>query len=418
MPIINQVVKGGGTTPTGTKSITANGVYDVTDFASADVQVPTTAPAYYIEKAINANGKLIGAGVLMNLSGINSIGAYALNCAYRGVSFPTSTVVNFSSLTTINENEACLDAFRGTNITAVNMPQLTTIDGEMSCKQMFYDCKSLTTVSLPSLTSIINSVKSNMCISMFSGCDNLTDINLSSLQTLKANQACQTMFINAKNLVSVSLPSLIEVSSQKACDRMFEGCIRLTTADLSSLTIAKAWSPLSSMFNGCKLLTNVNLSSLAVIQGSYTLSSMFSGCVALTTISFPSINPQTFNTDKSHFNSMFYNCAALTEIHFPSNVQAQISALNNYNDKWGAANATILFDLPATNTLTGADTQTYTRNPKYDTGTALAWKVGAYGTTNLTPAYYTSGLTDPSVSDAIYSDAACTQSVTTITAIS
>ena len=85
--------------------------------------------------------------------------------------------------------------------------------------------------------------------------------------------------------------------------------------------------------------------------------------------------------------------------------------------KFNALNTTVLFDLPATYTLTGADSVTYTRNPKYDTATALAWKVGAYGTTNFTPAYYTSGTTDPVVSDTIYSDAACTTAVTTISAI-
>jgi hypothetical protein len=114
-------------------------------------------------------------------------------------------------------------------------------------------------------------------------------------------------------------------------------------------------------------------------------------------------------------------CGSITNItlHFPSNTQAKVETLSGYSTTapFGATSGTVLFDLPATNTLSGADSNTYSRNPKYDTATSLAWKVGAYGTTNFTPAYYTSGTTDPSASDAIYSDAACTQSVTTITAI-
>jgi hypothetical protein len=97
-------------------------------------------------------------------------------------------------------------------------------------------------------------------------------------------------------------------------------------------------------------------------------------------------------------------------------VQAKIETLSTYPN-FGGTNTTVLFDLPATNTLTGADTNTYSRNPKYDTATALAWKVGAYGTTNFDPAYYTSGTTDPTVGTTIYSDSACTTAVTTISSI-
>ena len=80
-----------------------------------------------------------------------------------------------------------------------------------------------------------------------------------------------------------------------------------------------------------------------------------------------------------------------------------------------ALNTTVLFDLVTS--LTGADGNTYTRQEKDSTSTATAW---VYNDT----LYYTSGVSDnangvnePSVSDAIYSDAACQNSITTITAI-
>jgi hypothetical protein len=145
---------------------------------------------------------------------------------------------------------------------------------------------------------------------------------------------------------------------------------------------------------------------------------MFYGCTNLASLSFPSITPNSFGSRTNQFGGLCFGISGIA-IHFPSNTQAKIETLQGYSATapFGANSGTVLFDLPATNTLTGADTVTYTRNPKYDTATALAWKVGAYGTTNFTPAYYTSGTTDPVVGDTIYSDAACTTAVTTISAI-
>lgn len=70
------------------------------------------------------------------------------------------------------------------------------------------------------------------------------------------------------------------------------------------------------------------------------------------------------------------------------------------------------FKMRTVNGIIGVDTKTYIRNPLYDTQTAWAWRIGD----DLTP-YYTSGAFFPSVGDSIFSDAACTDEITTIDSI-
>ena len=137
---------------------------------------------------------------------------------------------------------------------------------------------------------------------------------------------------------------------------------------------------------------------------------------------FPALKTVS-STSNALYNSA--NSATNITFHFPQNMQSTVETFRQYSTTtpFASQSGTVLFDLPSSYTLTGADGNTYERNPAYDTGTALAWYntaldpvnvLSAYGRT--TP-YYTSGTTDPAVNDTIYSDSACTTAVTTIDSI-
>ena len=375
-----------GNTPTGTMYIISNGTYNVSDKAIANVQVPTTAPAHYIEFPVDANGILQQPTTLMNLNNIVDVGERVLYYKYAYFNnIPTS--VNFSSLQTVSGKEACYYAFNYcSNLTSASLPSLTTISGDNGCKFMFNNCSGL------------------------------TSFDLSLLTTVSGRNGCGSMFAYCTSLTTVSLPSLTTISGEYGCNSMFERCSNITTVSLPLLTNVTNGYGIQSMFAYCTSLTTVSLPSLTTINGGYAVGTTFRGCTNLTTLSFPSLTPNSFGTQTTQFNSMLQNVTGCT-VHFPSNIQSTIGSWASVTGGFGGTNTTVLFDLPATVTLTGADTVEYTRNPNYDTATALAWKVGAYGTTDFTPAYYTSGTTDPAVSDTIYSDAACTTPVTTISSI-
>lgn len=377
----------GGVTPTGTLPITSNGVYDVTNYASADVQVPTTAPAHYIEKSVNANGTLIGASTIINMTGVTSVGEKALYYAYYG----------------------------NTSITgAVNFSDITNLADQDSLSYTFTNCTGITSVDLGSLTTIASPATG--CLKYaFSGCTGITSVDLGSLNSIQASSAFESAFNSCTNLPSINLGSLKEISGQYAFSSAFSNCTSLTTADLSLLVTLESTSSCAHLFRSCPSLTTVLLSSLTVLSGNRALEGAFSYCTALSTLSFPALSGSNLGSYTNQFNNMLQGVTGCT-VHFPSNLQSVIGSWSSVTAGFGGTNTTVLYDLPATVRLTGSNATTYVRNPKYDTATALAWRPGQYYAYNMTP-YYTSGTTDPVVGDTIYSDAACTQVVTTISSI-
>lgn len=347
----------------------------------------------------------------VNMSGIKRVLSYALYetfCECQNI-----TSLDLSSIVDIDNDHACYEMCDRSSVSSVNLSALQSITGDYACAYMFRGCTRLNSLNLSSLTT----VSSSRGMDFFcNGCSSLTSLNLDALIKIDGSYACSYSFARCTGLTTVSMKALTIVGGLQGCSYMFYVCPNISTADLSSLTSIVGSSGCSAMFMDCSSLSNMTFYSLSAITTSNAMGATFKNCTSLRTVSFPALYSESFGSRYTNqFTNLVDGVTGCT-LHFPSNMQAKIAGLTGYPN-FGGTDTIVLFDLPATLTLTGADSVTYTRNPKHDTGTALAWKAAVYGDAAFTPAYYTSGTADPQVGDTIYSDSACTQTVTTIGAI-
>lgn len=242
----------------------------------------------------------------------------------------------------------------------------------------------------------------------------LQPTTVSTLGNIKivGDYALQGVFGYNKNITSIDLSS-VEIIKTNGCSAMFGTTVAvLVSANFESVVYCGD-NGFNDFARSSSHFTTFIISSLKTV-GTNGFNNAFRA-TGVTSLSFPALK----NVNSSGFNLMLQLVSNCT-IHFPANMQTTVEALTGYPN-FGGTNTTVLFDLPATVILTGANSQTYERSPKDDTGTALAWRKQDTGTEpNLvidwTP-FYTSGTTDPVVNDTIYSDSACTTAVTTIDSI-
>ena len=291
-------IKGGsvptGIIPSGMMDISANGVYDITSYASASVNLEY----YEVYKAL-----AFRSGVNHNLSSFTdfiSNLSYVKNNLFLNVDFSSGTY-NFNSAVTIQEN-----AFRSLNpfnglvtdsyiynfplanyigmsafyfngyITEISIPQCSLISD-----RAFYQCTNLRTISGPSCETIGESA--------FCYCSRLTEVNFSLCKTIKSSAftSCRTLttmyfpqctsiggwaFNSCSSLISANLPSCTYIDNGA-----FYYCISLTTVNASNCSYIG-----SSAFRACYSLNSVIFSSCSYI-GSFA----FTNCRSLSVISFP-----------------------------------------------------------------------------------------------------------------------------------
>lgn len=196
----------------------------------------------------------------------------------------------------------------------------------------------LESVDFSSLVSVGNYGLSNA----FSLNTNLSSIDFSSLQTIKAG-GLASAFAGCYGIEVVDFRSLTTVE-QYGLQSAFDNCIGIKHVNLGSLQTVGEYG-FQSAFVDCRNLTSVDLGSLTTI-GSYAFSSAFNGCSKLAKISFPSlIGVQTNSFGTGSYNFAFAYYTNLTEIHFRADMRATIETMSGYDSKWGATNASIIFDL-------------------------------------------------------------------------
>lgn len=229
MTIINSVIAGGAQ-PSGTKPITTNGIHDVAGYANADVQVPTTAPAHYIEKTVDANGKLVNASNFINLNGATDLEKRVLYCAYNQNSLVTS--VNFGSLITCSGEEACrLMCADATNLASVNWGSLSTVTGTRCFYSAFIRTK-LTSVSISALESVSGT---ESFYDAFSEISTLTSFHCDALKSITGAYCFSYAFNSCPNLTVISFNSLSVISNSNWCSAMARGCSNLEHIYLGGL---------------------------------------------------------------------------------------------------------------------------------------------------------------------------------------
>lgn len=276
--------------PSGEIEFTQNGTYDVTDKASAKVNIKEKVLG---TKTITSNGtykaiddNLDGySEVEVATSGVD-INEYFSDTITKGTSSLggwTKTLLKMRSPLTIEGTDAS-NMFYGyplNEIPQINTSNVTKMDN------MFSKCPNLTT-----LTPQLDTSNVDKMYQMFSYCTNLITLDLSNFD-FNNTSTLQEMFYYCSKLENLTLPNLSTNKDKRSARGMFSRCSKLTELDLTTLNNS---NETAFMFDNC-----TSLHTISSIDGSkvYICNNTFAGCTAL--INFGGfINlGQSFETSKS-----------------------------------------------------------------------------------------------------------------------
>ena len=221
---------------------------------------------------------------------------------------------NCSSLTSVTIPDSVTEigwsAFANCiSLTSITIPDIVTTIGVCA----FYSCSSLTSITIPdSVTSVGNQA--------FDGCSSLTSITIpDSVTTIGWGAFCR-----CSSLTSVTIPDSVTTIGSSA----FYYCSSLTSVTIpDSVTTIGGYA-----FNGCSSLTSVTIPNSVTTIEMYA----FSDCDSLTSITIPDSVTTIGSSAFSHCDSLtsvtipdsattigdsaFQDCSNLTSVTIPDSV--------------------------------------------------------------------------------------------------
>ena len=206
----------------------------------------------------------------------------------------------------------------------VVIPSSITFKGQKTTvtsigKKAFYNCKGLTSVTIPNSVTSIGDYA-------FQNCSGLTSITIPNSLTSIGESA----FMECSGLTSVTIPNSVTSIGESA----FMECSGLTSvtignsvtsigdyafqycSGLTSVTIGNSVTSIGNCaFDGCSGLTSVDIPNSVTSIGSYA----FTGCSGLTSVTIP-------NSVTSIENYAFSGCSGLTSVTIGNSV----TSIENY----------------------------------------------------------------------------------------
>jgi hypothetical protein len=226
---------------------------------------------------------------------------------------------------TISDDQATVDGLADSTLT-----KTVTIPAEIECDEVsypvtsigdhaFYDCYSLTSITLPQTITTIES-------SAFYNCVKLKSFNIPNSVKSIGNRA----FYGCTGLKSIAIPDSVATIGERA----FEGCTGLTAVSLAESVISIG----DRAFQWCAGLTEITIPKSVTMIGA----SAFVGCSGLKWIESQAIAPPTIATNTfSNYNipliaasqryktaNVWKNFTNIANSYVPSGATFEVDGLN------------------------------------------------------------------------------------------